>query len=108
MKQNQSFAAQGMLVAKIGGPAFRIGVGGGAASSAAIQGGTNEQHELDFSAVQRGDAEVEQKLNRLIRTCIESGKDNPILSIHDQVLLLSSSSEHTSLNYRAPAAMATC
>ena len=97
-----------MLVAKIGGPAFRIGVGGGAASSAAIQGGTNEQHELDFSAVQRGDAEVEQKLNRLIRACIESGKENPILSIHDQVHLLSSFSRHISLNFRVLAVMAMC
>ena len=34
-------------------------------------------------AVQRGDPEMEQKLNRIIRGCLESEK-NPILSIHDQ------------------------
>jgi len=72
---------QGMVVVKIGGPAYRIGMGGGAASSM-IQGENVE--ELDFNAVQRGDAEMEQKVNRVIRACVELGKDNPILSIHDQ------------------------
>lgn len=71
----------GMLVVKIGGPAYRIGMGGGAASSM-IQG--ENIAELDFNAVQRGDAEMEQKLNRVIRACIEMGDDNPIMSIHDQ------------------------
>ncbi len=72
---------RGMLVVKVGGPAYRIGIGGGAASSM-IQGENVE--ELDFSAVQRGDAEMEQKLNRVIRACVEMGDDNPIISIHDQ------------------------
>lgn len=72
---------KGMLVVKIGGPAYRIGIGGGAASSM-IQGENIE--ELDFSAVQRGDAEMEQKLNRVIRACVEMSDDNPIISIHDQ------------------------
>ncbi|KPK01680.1 MAG: phosphoribosylformylglycinamidine synthase, partial [Nitrospira bacterium SG8_35_4] len=40
--------------------------------------------ELDFNAVQRGDAEMEQKLNRVLRACIEMGDRNPIVSIHDQ------------------------
>jgi phosphoribosylformylglycinamidine synthase len=34
--------------------------------------------------VQRGDAEMEQKLNRVIRACAELGPRNPIVSIHDQ------------------------
>lgn len=72
---------KGMLVIKIGGPAYRIGIGGGAASSM-IQGENAE--ELDFNAVQRGDAEMEQKMNRVIRSCIELGNENPIISIHDQ------------------------
>ena len=63
------------------GPAYRIGMGGGAASSM-IQG--ENIAELDFNAVQRGDAEMEQKLNRVIRACVELGNDNPIISIHDQ------------------------
>lgn len=27
---------------------------------------------------------MEQKLNRLVRACMEMGDENPILSIHDQ------------------------
>jgi phosphoribosylformylglycinamidine synthase len=72
---------KGMLVVKIGGPAYRIGIGGGAASSM-IQG--ENIAELDFNAVQRGDAEMEQKMNRVLRACIEMGDANPIISIHDQ------------------------
>jgi phosphoribosylformylglycinamidine synthase len=70
-----------MLVVKIGGPAYRIGMGGGAASSM-VQG--ENVAELDFNAVQRGDAEMEQKVNRVIRACVELGDANPIVSIHDQ------------------------
>lgn len=72
---------KGMLVVKVGGPAYRIGMGGGAASSM-IQG--ENIAELDFNAVQRGDAEMEQKMNRVIRACVELGEENPIVSIHDQ------------------------
>ncbi|HXK60042.1 MAG TPA: phosphoribosylformylglycinamidine synthase, partial [Acidobacteriota bacterium] len=71
----------GMCIVQIGGPAYRIGIGGGSASSM-IQGENRE--ELDFSAVQRGDAEMEQKMNRVIRACVEMGESNPIVSIHDQ------------------------
>ena len=63
---------KGMYVVKIGGPAYRIGIGGGAASSM-IQG--ENIAELDFSAVQRGDAEMEQKVNRVIRACVEMGEE---------------------------------
>ncbi|KAI1729929.1 cobB/CobQ-like glutamine amidotransferase domain-containing protein [Ditylenchus destructor] len=74
---------RGQLVAKIGGPVYRIGVGGGAASSLAIQGGRDKA--ADHVAVQRGDPEMEHKLHRVIRACVEMGKEgNPILSIHDQ------------------------
>jgi phosphoribosylformylglycinamidine synthase len=72
---------KGMLVVQVGGPAYRIGIGGGAASS--MMQGENKE-ELDFSAVQRGDAEMEQKMNRVIRACVELGDRNPIVSIHDQ------------------------
>lgn len=72
---------KGMYVVKIGGPAYRIGMGGGAASSV-VSGELSE--ELDFNAVQRGDAEMENKLNRVVRACVELGKKNPIVSIHDQ------------------------
>ncbi|XP_034668475.1 phosphoribosylformylglycinamidine synthase [Drosophila subobscura] len=74
--------ARGQLLAKIGGPVYRIGVGGGAASSVEVQGSGDA--ELDFNAVQRGDAEMENKLNRVVRACLEMGERNPILAIHDQ------------------------
>ncbi|XP_076163080.1 phosphoribosylformylglycinamidine synthase [Ptiloglossa arizonensis] len=75
-------AQKGMEVVKIGGPVYRIGVGGGAASSIEVQG--DNKSELDFGAVQRGDPEMEQKLNRVVRACTEMGRKNPVLSIHDQ------------------------
>lgn len=67
---------------KIGGPVYRIGVGGGAASSVAVQGGSDGEEArsaaLDFGAVQRGDAEMGNRLNRAVRACLEA-KPNPIL-----------------------------
>ncbi|KAM5152249.1 phosphoribosylformylglycinamidine synthase [Mantella aurantiaca] len=72
----------GMHVVKIGGPVYRIGVGGGAASSIQVQG--DNASDLDFGAVQRGDAEMEQKMNRAVRACVERGEKNPVCSIHDQ------------------------
>ena len=74
-------AEAGMVVVKLGGPAYRIGMGGSAASS--MMQGENKE-ELDFNAVQRGDAEMEHKVNRVIRACCELGFSNPIISIHDQ------------------------
>ncbi|XP_045765143.1 phosphoribosylformylglycinamidine synthase [Maniola jurtina] len=75
--------SKGMLLVKIGGPVYRIGVGGGAASSVAVQGGDSRDHALDFGAVQRGDAEMGNRLNRAVRGCLEADV-NPIESIHDQ------------------------
>ena len=76
-------AETGMLIAKVGGPAYRIGMGGGAASSR-MQSDDEKTAKLDFDAVQRGDAEMENKMNRVIRACVELGDKNPIHSIHDQ------------------------
>lgn len=78
---NKLTASVGMLIISIGGPAYRIGFGGGAASS--LMQGENKA-ELDFNAVQRGDAEMEQKMNRVVRACVENAICNPIVSIHDQ------------------------
>ena len=71
----------GMLIVQVGGPAYRVGFGGGAASS--MLQGENES-SLDFNAVQRGDAEMEQKMNRVIRACNEMGDKTLIDVIHDQ------------------------
>jgi phosphoribosylformylglycinamidine synthase len=74
-------AQKGMRIVQVGGPAYGIGLSGGSASSK-LQGENEE--ELDFNAVQRGDAEMEQKMNRVIRACIEMGDHNPFVSAHDQ------------------------
>src|SRR4030066_1150098 len=74
-------AQRGMLIVQVGGPAYGIGLSGGSASSK-VQGENEE--ELDFNAVQRGDAEMEQKMNRVIRACIEMGENNPLISIHNK------------------------
>lgn len=71
----------GMKVVKVGGPAYRIGMGGGSASSRVSTAGTAA---LDFNAVQRGDAQMCNRMNRVIRACLEQGDHNPIVSIHDQ------------------------
>ena len=70
----------GALVVQIGGPALRIGLGGGAASSMAT--GSNEE-ALDFDSVQRGNAEMERRCQEVIDACVALGADNPIISIHD-------------------------
>jgi len=70
----------GSRIVQLGGPAMRIGLGGGAASSMAV--GTNAA-ELDFDSVQRGNAEVERRCQEVIDACIALGDANPILSIHD-------------------------
>jgi phosphoribosylformylglycinamidine synthase len=70
----------GSWIVQIGGPALRIGLGGGAASSMAT--GSNDE-TLDFDSVQRGNAEMERRCQEVIDTCVAMGDDNPILSIHD-------------------------
>lgn len=72
---------KGMKIVQVGGPAYRVGFGGGAASSM-LQG--ENASELDFNAVQRGDAEMEQKMNRVVRACNEMGDKTIIDVIHDQ------------------------
>lgn len=71
----------GMLIVRIGGPAYRIGVGGGSASSMIFGA---QDHGLDFKSVQRGNAEMENRVNRVIQACAEMREGNPIESIHDQ------------------------
>jgi phosphoribosylformylglycinamidine synthase len=72
---------KGMLIVAIGGPAFAIGEGGGAASS--ILQGQNDAG-LDLKSVQRGNGEMANKAVRAIRASVEMGDKNPIESIHDQ------------------------
>ena len=48
--------------------------------------------------LQRGDAEVSQKLWRVVRACVELGEANPIEQIHDQVGPLFLLSSYSFLN----------
>lgn len=70
----------GAYVIQIGGPALRIGLGGGAASS--MDTGSNAE-DLDFDSVQRDNAEMQRRCQEVINACIARGDRNPILSIHD-------------------------
>ena len=71
---------EGAAIVQLGGPAMRIGLGGGAASS--MDTGSNAA-ELDFDSVQRGNAEMERRCQEVVDACIALEDDNPILSIHD-------------------------
>lgn len=66
-----------------------VGMGGGSASSRVAStmdpAAAGMDVDLDFNAVQRGDAEMENRMNRVIRGCVDLGPRNPIASIHDQV-----------------------
>jgi phosphoribosylformylglycinamidine synthase len=64
----------------LGGPAMLIGLGGGAASS--MSSGTSAE-DLDFASVQRGNPEMERRVQEVIDACWSLGADNPIVSIHD-------------------------
>jgi len=68
-----------MWIVAIGGPAYPIGVNGGSASST-----DKNSKQNDENAVQRGNAEMGNKANRVIQTCIDMEQNNPISSIHDQ------------------------
>ncbi|MEO0601483.1 MAG: phosphoribosylformylglycinamidine synthase, partial [Myxococcota bacterium] len=70
----------GSVVLVIGGPAMKIGLGGGSASSLA-QGA--QDAELDFASVQRANPEMQRRAQEVIDRCQALGGDNPILSIHD-------------------------
>lgn len=79
--KTKSLPNKDMIVVKVGGPAYKIGIGGGSASS---RSQNNQNKSVDMTAVQRGDPEMGNRLNHFVRSCVELGKDNPILSIHDQ------------------------
>ncbi len=68
----------GYALVVLGGPAMLIGLGGGAASSAA-----SGNSELDFASVQRDNAEMERRAQEVIDRCWQRGEQNPIAFIHD-------------------------
>ncbi len=70
----------GTLLLQLGGPGMRIGMGGGAASS--LASGANAV-DLDFDSVQRGNPEIQRRVQEVLSRCWALGADNPILSVHD-------------------------
>jgi len=72
--------ASGAPLVVLGGPAMRIGLGGGAASSMASGSSTED---LDFASVQRDNPEMERRCQEVIDRCWALGDDNPIAAIHD-------------------------
>jgi len=77
---NKKDIMPGALILQIGGPALRIGLGGGAASS--MGSGSNAEN-LDFDSVQRDNAEIQRRCQEVLNACIALNDNNPILSIHD-------------------------
>jgi phosphoribosylformylglycinamidine synthase len=74
-------AKKGMLICQIGGPAYDVGEGGGSGSSS----GTDEKNSaIDYTAVQRANAGMGHLTWRVIRTFVEMGVENPLVTIHDQ------------------------
>ena len=67
-------------IIQLGGPAMKIGLGGGAASSIAAG---SQSEALDFDSVQRGNPEMQRRCQQVIDACIALGEQNPMLSIHD-------------------------
>ena len=71
----------GMLLIGLGGPALPVGYGGGTASSS--ESGAHSA-ELDFAAVQRGDAQTARCAHMVLQACAQMGEDNPIINLSDQ------------------------
>ena len=63
----------------LGGYSYRIGIGGGAASS--LRSGKSSEN-LDYASVQRDNAEIQRRCQEVINECTYM-KSNPIKSIHD-------------------------
>lgn len=70
----------GTKIIVLGGPAMLIGLGGGAASS--MQTGASKE-DLDFASVQRGNGEIERRVQEVIDRAWAMGNKNPIITIHD-------------------------
>ncbi len=77
--KKEPFSA-GVKLIVLGGPAMKIGLGGGAASS--MTTGTSDKR-LDFASVQRDNPEMERRCQEVIDSCWQLGDRNPIAFIHD-------------------------
>jgi phosphoribosylformylglycinamidine synthase len=70
----------GSKIVVLGGPAMLIGLGGGAASSV---GSGASAEDLDFASVQRGNPEIQRRVQEVIDRCWALGAKNPIVLVHD-------------------------
>lgn len=73
----------GQCMVLLGGPNYRIGMGGASASS--VPSGQNTA-QADFDSVQRGDAEMQQRVYRVVKALVEVGirrGSSVIKLIHD-------------------------
>jgi len=77
--KKQNIPIQAKLIV-LGGPAMKIGLGGGAASSKVSQ---EADAKLDFSSVQRANPEMQRRCQEVIDHCLSLAENNPIISIHD-------------------------
>lgn len=77
----KDYVPVGAFLIVLGGPAMKIGLGGGAASSMIAGSG---DVELDFASVQRSNPEMERRCQEVINACWAIDNDNnPIVTIHD-------------------------
>ncbi len=72
--------SDGDCLVVLGGPALRIGLGGGSSSSRPTG---SADAALAFASVQRQNPEMQRRCQELIDRCRQLGKDNPIALIHD-------------------------
>lgn len=72
-------AKKGDKIVLLGGDNYRIGMAGGSVSSV---GGGQYSQDLELSAVQRANAEMQKRVYNVIRGLIELG-ENPIKLVHD-------------------------
>jgi len=71
---------KGDKIILLGGDNYRIGIAGGSVSS--VNTGQMEK-KLELNAVQRANAEMQQRVYRVIRALAEDADSNPIISLHD-------------------------
>ncbi|MDR0319627.1 MAG: phosphoribosylformylglycinamidine synthase [Rickettsiales bacterium] len=79
MKKDESRVKPGQKIILLGGSNYLVGLGGGSAAS--LNSGATTK-AVDFASVQRDNAEMQNRVFRVIRACAESAK-NPIVSVHD-------------------------
>lgn len=77
---HKNTVADGDFIAVLGGPALRIGIGGGAASSV---NASEDNTDLDFASVQRANPEMQRRAQEVIHQATLLAENNPIVFMHD-------------------------